>query len=104
MYPVSFTKSMRKKNILVDNCQYEYRYKNIQRNVTSPTTYWDNWKFKTEDSLARAKLQELVNGRSQDSHPSRSNERNERLRRKKEALAKFDPTYLKEFVYGMRNV
>ena len=83
MYPASFTKSKRKKNILVDNCQYEYQYKDIQRDVTSrPTTYWDNWKFKTEYSLTRAKLQELVNGKSQDSHPPRSNERNERLHRK----------------------
>ena len=61
-------------------------------------------KFKTEDSLARAKLEELVTGRNNDSHPSRSNERKLRLDRIRGALTNFDPMYLKEFVFGMRSM
>ena len=55
MYPASFTKSKRNKNILVDNCQYEYRYKDIQRNVTSPTTYWECRERDSSKCPAKAK-------------------------------------------------
>ena len=60
-------------------------------------------KFKTEDSLARTKLQEMVTARRSDEHPARMEAKACRLKKLKDALENFDPDCLKEFMFGLRD-
>ena len=59
-------------------------------------------KFKTEDSLARTKLQEMVTARRSGEHPGRAEAKACKERRLKEALTNFDPDCIKEFLFGLR--
>ena len=60
-------------------------------------------KFKTEDSLARTKLQEAVSGRDTEPNPARKARREERLSGLKTALQRFDVNNLKEFLFALRD-
>ena len=59
-------------------------------------------KFKTEDSLARTKLQELVTVRRADLNQSRTERRSARMANLKTALQTFNPNFIKEFMFGLR--
>ena len=55
MYAATFTKSKRNRDILVDKSRYEYRYKDIQKNVINPTTYWECREKDSSKCPAKAK-------------------------------------------------
>ena len=55
MYAATFTKSKRNRDILVDKSRYEYRYKDIQKNVINLTTYWECREKDSSKCPAKAK-------------------------------------------------
>ena len=59
-------------------------------------------KFKTEDSLARTKLQELVTVRRADPNRSRTERQSARMSNLKAALQTFNQNFIKEFMFGLR--
>ena len=60
-------------------------------------------KFKTEDSLARTKLQEAVSGKDTEPNPARKDRRTARLSGLKTALQRFNVENMKEFLFALRD-
>ena len=58
-------------------------------------------KFKTENSVARTKLQELLTVRRADSNRSRSERRSVRMSNLKAACQTFNPNFNKEFMFRL---
>ena len=59
--------------------------------------------FKTEDSLARQKLAEMVTGQNTEPNPSRADRRSARLQQLRTALGQYDRNTIKEFMFGLRD-
>ena len=55
MEPARFVKSNRNKEILVDTNNYEYRFKDIQKDVVNPTSYWYCRQRDSQKCTAKAK-------------------------------------------------
>ena len=60
-------------------------------------------KFKTEDSLTRDKVREMVTGKRRDSNPGRKEQRAIKMEQLKKAVASYDNFYMKEYMFGMRD-
>ena len=63
---------------------------------------WVITAFKHENSLARTKFQEQVEGQAINPNPGRTRHRLARLEEIKYSLQNYNPLNIKEFLYGLR--